>query len=299
MHLDKYFRLFIVLAVLSSCAVCTFCNMKVKSDTVSNTDVTPVFPEEAQTPGVTRLVPIACSDYKPPTYPPKTVVSSWSINFEVVAPDGITRMCLVGLGIKPTDYKFSPGGQFLFTFTWINHNWRYDVYQVSTGKGICGNSGDGNVKWSPYYCPIVKLADGRWWSGDFPSITLESNEPKLWALIRGGGGMNGSPRLSPDGKWVIGRADSWYIASADGKIIKRYSMPYSFVIPSATACGQFPSQIAWRVDSKQFAIIQDSDKIVFVWNVQDDGNVVLGETITLDKCPLTLKFSDDGKIQTR
>lgn len=297
MNWDKFFRLFAILAVFSVCAICAFCNVRVIPNTNSNSDVNPSFPEEAQIPGVTKLVAIPCSDYKRPVYPTSTR-EFWSMETEIIAPDGITRMCLVGLIEKPSQYKFSPDSRFLYTFTLINHNWRYDVYQASTGKSICVNAGDGMQRWMPYHCPIIRLADGRWWSGDFPLLILKSNEPKLWELIRGGG-MSGSPVLSPDEKWVIGWASSWYIASTDDKIINRYSMPYSFVIPSPPPCGQMPAQMVWREDSKQFAVILDSDKRVFVWSVQDNGNVVLSETIQLEECALTLKFSADGKILTR
>lgn len=81
----------------------------------------------------TRVVQGPCSSqYQASLVTPNTM-SVWWIYFEVTKPDGHTPLCIYGLSDRPTSWKFSPDGQYLFTFTLFDHNWGYDVYQLSTG----------------------------------------------------------------------------------------------------------------------------------------------------------------------
>lgn len=215
-------------------------------------------------------------------------------------PDGHTPMCLYGIMMQPTQLKFSPDGRYLYTFTLINHNWAYDVYQLETGKLICDGRGDGHHYRSGNNCPPIKLADGRWWSGIFPNIVLKSNSSTLWNLVNSSSSFV-DPALSPDGEWIIGKSGNWFIASADAQVIHHFSVLSSYVTGQAPAaiCGQNPGLIAWRADSKQFAVISETDKVVSIWSIGDNKSIHMDDSITLEKCTATLKLSSDGKINIK
>ena len=253
-----------------------------------------VFDENRLTDPENKIVTGACQpNYISSRATPNTS-SALSSYIEIVGLDGHTTMCLYSR-IKPTRWQFSPDGRYLYTFTLFGHSWAYNVYQISTGKDVCDGRGDENrARWDSNCAPI-RMADGRWWSGIFPDVVLKTSNSKLWNLINSSSSFV-DPMMSPNQEWVVGKSGEWYVASSDSKIIKQFSLPYSY--KDRTACGQNSGLIAWRADSKQFAVIQETDKIVFVWSIADDGSMHQDDAITLDRCTSILKLSPDGKIVT-
>ena len=105
-------------------------------------------------------------------------------------------------------------------------------------------------------------------------------------------------RLSPDGLWLIGstrinRVRGYYTASSNGKTINWYQVPGTYSGYGPIPCSGYPYQNAWRPDSKQFAVFPAGEKLLSVWNIQEDGSVLLSEKIVLQHCPMDLVWSVD------
>lgn len=243
----------------------------------------------------TKVVEAPCdSDYAKAAMTRDGTSSIWSGYMEIMKPDGHTSICMYELGAKPMEWKFSPDGRYLYTFTLYNHNWGYEVYQLSTGKIVCDGRGDGSRWVWVSYCPPIRMADGRWWSGVFPDVVLKTNDPRLWNLVHSS--QRADPVVSPDGEWIVGKGSDWFFASSDDKVIQSFSLPYSN--KQAPACGMNPGRVAWRADSKEFAVLQDTDRVVFVWTIQEDGSIHQDDAM-LAKCTLVLKYTSDGNITTK
>ena len=236
-----------------------------------------------------------CSTYQRPY--PTDAYEAFKKNVDVTAPDG-RKLCLTVLTPADVQWKFSPDGQYLLMIIHSTHSYGYRLFEVSTTKELCSNYTDmeGRYMVQPYACPVLKLADGRWWKGDFSNIFLKTGDPNIWSLV------NSTTEVSPDGEWMVGQAGGWYLARTNGKLLTRYSMPYPYGSVSANMppCGYNGYYaIVWRSDSKQFAVIQPGDKNVFVWSIQEDGSVHLDSQTAVEKCSSLLELTPEGKAITR
>lgn len=203
---------------------------------------------------------------------------------------------IVSGGEYGATWELSPDGQFVRADVCSPGYCRMIVTDIQNGQTVCGDTREASsIK---TFCPLLRLSDGRWWSANFPRIILKTDAVQLWDLIRTAWT---EPEISPNGLWmIVGASGGWYIASTDGRVIHRYSMPTTYSGYGPITCVNHISFATWRPDSKRFAVFNvGSKQELYVWEVQNDGNVRLAETIPFDKCPVEIKFSTDGTITTR
>lgn len=260
------------------------------------------------------------------------------VTYQIVAADNQTPICLVGLPKKPEEWKWSrdgsilayeiqsdndkssriitlssdgigqqsvtflrnydtnywtlsPDGQYLRHSGAVNHHWLYEVMRIATGEKICFNSTDG---YSSAICPPIELTNGRWWSGDFPELILENNNPSLWNLIKYADVV---PSVSPDRSWIV---VSSFAARTTGERINQLPVPMIFDGSGPIPCAGHPTMVAWRPDSRQFAIFPWGDKLISVWDIRSDDSISLAYTTTLQSCPIALDWSPvDNRFVTR